>query len=136
MKQTGRARILVVDDDAKVLGSLELVLRGRYELCAAPNGDEALRVVAEKSVDLMFLDIRMGDGPDGLEVLERLKKRGETFPVVMLTASQTVKTAVQAMKLGAVDYLTKPFDPEEIVAVAEKALENFRLRKEVLSLRS
>ena len=129
-------RILAVDDDAKTRESLKLILGDRYEVLTAAGAEEALETVSKKSVDLIFLDVRMPGSHDGLEVLKRLKASGESMPVVMLTATQTLRTAVEAMKLGAFDYLTKPFDPEEILAVAEKALENLCLRREVISRRA
>jgi two-component system response regulator AtoC len=130
------ARILAVDDDARTLDSLELILQRAYEVITVTNGEQALDTLLKKNVDLVFLDIHMPGGIGGLEVLKRIKDSGENVQVVMVTATNTAKTAVEAMKLGAFDYITKPFDPEEILVVAQKALENQRLQKEVVYFRS
>ena len=83
----------------------------------------------------MLLDIRL-PGMDGLEVLERIKVLDEQVEVILVTAVKTVKAAVTAMKLGAFDYLTKPFEEEEVLAVVRRALERRALQREVAFLRS
>lgn len=128
--------LLIVDDEAKVIDAIRLIMANNYRILTAASGEEALEVIAKDKVDLVFLDIKMPGGMDGIEVLRRIKDSGENISVVMATASNTVKTAVEAMKLGAFDYLTKPFDPEEMLVVAQKALENHGLVKEVIYLRS
>lgn len=134
--KTGSFSVLAVDDDPKTIASIQLILGNRYLIFNSRCGDEALEFISKKKVDLVFLDIHMPGGMDGLEVLKRIKASGENISVVMVTATNTAKMAVEAMKLGAFDYITKPFDPEEILVVAEKALENSALVKEVLYLRS
>lgn len=129
-------RILIVDDEPGVLESVKIILEEDYEILMATSGEEALKIIAEKNIDLVFLDITLPGGIDGLEVLERIKDAGEDINVVMLTATNAVNTAVQAMKLGAFDYITKPFDPEEIAVIVKKALDNYRLVKEVNYFRS
>ena len=129
-------RVLVVDDDPKVIDSMRLILENDYFVLAASSGEEALRLISENEVNLVFLDIHMSGGMDGLEVLKRVKDSGENILVVMLTATHAAKTAVEAMKRGAFDYLTKPFDPDEILVVAGKARENHRLIKDVIYFRS
>jgi DNA-binding NtrC family response regulator len=126
--------VLVVDDEAGVRESVRMVLKDDYDAIAVESGEKALEELADKSVSLVFLDILM-PGMDGLEVLEQIRARDAHLPVVMLTATKTVKTAVTAMKLGAFDYITKPFDIEELRVVAERATENARLRREVEMLR-
>jgi DNA-binding NtrC family response regulator len=126
--------VLVVDDEAGVRESVRMVLKDDYDAIAVESGEKALEELSDKSVSLVFLDILM-PGMDGLEVLEQIRARDAHLPVVMLTATKTVKTAVTAMKLGAFDYITKPFDIEELRVVAERATENARLRREVEMLR-
>src|SRR5882672_441530 len=101
--------VLIVDDDVKTLDSLQLILQECYEVVRASSGEQALEILLKQSVDVLFLDIHMPGGMSGLEVLERVKDSGENTPVVMVSATNTAKTAVQAMKLGAFDYITKPF---------------------------
>lgn len=126
--------VLIVDDEPGVRESVRMVLKETYQPVVVQSGDEALEWLAENEADLVFLDILM-PGIDGLETLERIREKDLHLAVVMLTATKTVKTAVRAMKLGAFDYLTKPFDIDELRIVAQRATENARLRREVEDLR-
>jgi len=100
-----------------------------YQVITAGSSEEALIKVQAEEPDLIYLDIIM-PGKDGMEALKEIRGVQPQTPVVMLTATKTLKTAVEAMKLGAYDYITKPFDVEELRLVAEKALENRDLRQE------
>jgi DNA-binding NtrC family response regulator len=126
--------VLIVDDEAGVRESVRMVLKDTYEPFLAETGEAAVAWLAENRAALMFLDILM-PGMDGLETLEQIRERDPALPVVMLTATKTVKTAVTAMKLGAFDYLTKPFDIDELRLVAQRATENASLQQEVRQLR-
>jgi two-component system response regulator AtoC len=130
-----KRRVLIVDDEASVRESLRMVLKGQYELLTADSGNSALDLVTAEPVDVVLLDILM-PGLDGLEVLERIKERAVAAPVIMLTATKTVKTAVTAMKLGAFDYVTKPFDIEELQLIVDRAVQSADLAREVEVLRS
>jgi two-component system, NtrC family, response regulator AtoC len=127
--------ILVVDDDPGIREAFRLVLEEEYELIEAADGPQALRLVHESPVDLVLLDVRL-PGMDGIEVLERIKAIDDHIEVVLVTAFQTVRAAVAAMKLGALDYLTKPFDEDEILPLIRRALERRALDREVVYLRS
>jgi DNA-binding NtrC family response regulator len=133
--RTIRPAILVVDDDPGLRESFRLILEDEYEVLDVPDGAQALDIVRSCQVDLVLLDIRL-PGMDGLEVLERIKALDEQLDVILVTAVKTVRTAVSAMKLGALDYLTKPFDEEEVLAVIRRALEKRALEREVVFLRS
>jgi DNA-binding NtrC family response regulator len=133
--RTIRPAILVVDDDPGLRESFRLILEDEYEVLDVPDGAQALDIVRSCQVDLVLLDIRL-PGMDGLEVLERIKALDEQLDVILVTAIKTVRTAVSAMKLGALDYLTKPFDEEEVLAVIRRALEKRALEREVVFLRS
>jgi DNA-binding NtrC family response regulator len=126
--------VLIVDDEAGVRESVRMVLKESYEPVLVETGEAAISWLGENRASLMFLDILM-PGMDGLETLEKIRERDPTLPVVMLTATKTVKTAVTAMKLGAFDYLTKPFDVDELRLVAQRATENASLQQEVRQLR-
>lgn len=128
-------RVLIADDEKNmrwVLG--ESIAAEGYEVIEASDGKEALAAIDEQHPDLMVLDHKM-PSPDGMEVLRRLRAKGETFPVIMLTAHGNVETAVEAMKAGATEYLTKPFDLEELKLSIDKAIRISELSAEVERLR-
>lgn len=118
-----RRRVLVVDDESSIRDSLRLLLNQSFEVNTAKDGLEALDLVDEFAPDLVLLDIIMPN-LDGIETLKQLRERDANLPVIMLTATNTVKTAVEAMKCGAADYLSKPFDvadlTERIFSTLEK----------------
>ena len=130
-----RRRVLIVDDEPGVRESLRMVLKDAYEPVCVASGAEALKQMDAGPVDVVLLDIVM-PGMDGLQLLEQLRGRSPELPVIMLTATKTVKTAVGAMKLGAFDYITKPFDVDELRVILDKATENVALVREVEELRS
>jgi two-component system response regulator AtoC len=128
-------RVLVIDDDPGVREYLEaLMSRQGYGVHAVPGGEEALDRLAEIRPDLVTLDVVL-EGMDGLETLRRLKKRIPEVPVIMLSGHGQARTIVEAMRLGAADFLRKPFEVEELELAFQKALENRALRKEVEELR-
>ena len=129
------ARILVADDEDGVRWVLEKGLRqAGYEVALAKDGERALRLFAAEPFDLVFLDIRM-PGMDGLTALGRLRALRADATVVVMTAHGTMDTAIQAMQRGAYDYLAKPFDLDEVLLLAERALTARRLSQEVTRLR-
>ena len=130
-----RPVVLVVDDDPGVRESFRLILEDHYEVMDVSDGPAALDVVRASTIDLVLLDIRL-PGMDGIEVLERIKAIDEGIEVILVTAVKTVRTAVAAMKLGAFDYLTKPFEEDELLSLSRRALERRALEREVAFLRS
>jgi len=130
-----RPVVLVVDDDPGVRESFRLILEDHYDVVDVADGPSALDVVRASAVDLVLLDIRL-PGMDGIEVLERIKALDEGIEVILVTAVKTVRTAVAAMKLGAFDYLTKPFEEDELLSLSRRALERRALEREVAFLRS
>jgi two-component system, NtrC family, response regulator AtoC len=128
-------RVLIADDEKNMRWVLAESLAGEgYEVVEATNGKEALAAVDEHHPDLMVLDHKM-PSPDGMEVLRRIRAKGETFPIIMLTAHGNVATAVEAMKAGATEYLTKPFDLAELKLRIDKAIRISELSSEVERLR-
>jgi len=129
-------RVLIADDEKNmrwVLG--EALTAAGYEVTEAADGKEALAAIKDIPPDLMVLDHKM-PRPDGMEVLRRLRSEGHTFPVIMLTAHGNVATAVEAMKAGATEYVTKPFDLDELKLAIEKAIRIGELSAEVDRLRA
>ena len=127
--------LLIVDDETSVAESLKMVLKPDYRLLWAANGEEALTLFHRNQIDLILLDILL-PGRDGLMLLKQLREIDPSVPIIMLTATRMIKTAVDAMKLGATDYLNKPFDIEELRLMIGKALAAYDLEREVRYLRS
>ncbi|MBI5664683.1 MAG: response regulator [Nitrospirae bacterium] len=116
-------KILIIDDDKDMRSVLsDLVRSGGYEVFSAGNGKIALKEVSIHSPDLILLDIRL-PGIDGMTLLERIKGIDRSIIIIMLTGHGDIKDAVKAIKLGAFDYITKPFNNDEIIAAIKKALQ-------------
>ena len=128
-------KILVVDDEQSIFESLRMVLEKDYELLWASNAKEAIKLFHEHIPRLVLLDIIM-PGIDGIEILTTIREIDRSVPIIMLTATKMVKTAVEAMKKGATDYLTKPFDIEELRIIIARSLASQALEQEVKKLRS
>jgi len=129
-------RILIADDEDSLRWVLEKGFRGAgYQVTAVKDGTAALREVEALPFDLILLDIRM-PGIDGLSLLKQVRARRSDALVVIMTAHGTMETAVAAMQDGAYDYLAKPFDLDEALLLAERALAARRLTQEVTALRS
>jgi len=130
-----KSRVLIADDEKNMRWVLRQALEGEgHEVAEAVDGKEALAAVADQEPDVMILDHKM-PAPDGMEVLRRIRARDQQFPIIMLTAHGNVQTAVEAMKAGASEYLTKPFDLEELKISIEKVLRVRELAAEVERLR-
>src|SRR5262245_57768459 len=118
-----QVHILVVDDERNVRNNLGMLLEAEgHKVDAASNGDEALSRIKEGRYDIAFVDIQMPK-MDGLELLRFMRELRPKMPVVMLTAYGTTRRAVESMKLGAVDFLEKPFDPNAIKLLCQEILE-------------
>ena len=128
-------QILIVDDEKNILEAFKFLLQDKYKVLTSDSGKEALKIIDEIEVDIVLLDIMMPD-MDGLEVLEKIKEKDPSIEVVMITATKTVTTAVKAMKLGAVDYLVKPVDNDDILLSIERIVKKRTLEKENIILRS
>lgn len=124
-----RSTILIADDDAFTQTQLQEYLEETYEIIVAHDGTEALKILGEKQIDLLLLDLQMPN-VDGLGVLEDLAERRQSVPVIVLSAYGTVQKAVEAMKLGAHDFLEKPVHAEHLMLTIERALEHARLRQD------
>jgi len=127
---TAAARILVIDDDALMRDSLAQTLAGAgYEVVTAPSGRHGLDEIGRGSFDLVLTDLKMPN-MNGIEMLRELRRRGDETPVILLTAYATIDTAVSAMKGGAADYLTKPFQRDTVLVAVERTLDRERLKRE------
>jgi len=130
------ARILVADDEPSIRWVLDRLLRqAGHAVTVVEDGERALARAAAEPFDLVFLDVRM-PGLDGLEVLSRLRPAAPDTAVVVMTAHGSVRAAVEAMQRGAYDYLTKPFDNDEVRLLVDRALGARALAHEVVELRT
>jgi len=128
-------RILIVDDEENFRHMLSVILKKEdYDVETAPNGEEGLKKLALSQFDQILCDIRMPH-MDGMEFLKEAQKMGIEGTIIMMSAYGTIDTAIEAMKLGAYDYISKPFKPDEIILTLKKAEERERLRKENERLR-
>ncbi|MBW1889076.1 MAG: sigma-54-dependent Fis family transcriptional regulator [Deltaproteobacteria bacterium] len=128
-------QIMVVDDEETICEALEAwFIKDGYRVEKAGSGLEALERMAKKHFDVYFVDIKM-PGMDGLELLGRLKEKQPDANVIMITAHGSIQSAVEAMKLGACDYLCKPFDPDQLSLLMERVMASKALRDENETLR-
>jgi DNA-binding NtrC family response regulator len=130
-----KGRILIVDDELVVRDSLQKWFDSEgYDAGAVSSGREALFAVQQKQYDLVLLDIKM-PGMDGMELQKKLREVDSDLTVVIMTGYASVETAVEALKMGAYDYITKPVDPDELVHLVSNALGHKRYKRELERLR-
>ncbi len=132
-----KSNILIVDDDKNICKMIDASLRKerKYEIQTALNGEACLKSIQEAAPDLILMDIQM-PGIDGIETLQKIKQEDPRIPVIMMTAHGTIERAVTSMKLGAYDFITKPFARDRLLVTVQNALLNSSLKKEVDELRS
>ncbi|MDO8677513.1 MAG: sigma-54 dependent transcriptional regulator [Acidobacteriota bacterium] len=125
-----KPRILVVDDEAAIRDSLKMILEYEgYEVMQAATGEEGVKLIEREAPDLVFLDIKM-PGMDGLEVLQKLRHLVDTTPIVVVSGHGTIHTAVEATRLGAFDFIEKPFTTERVMVTVRNAVDTRRLKTE------
>ena len=127
--------ILIVDDDSSLLTSYTVLLEDEFRVFVAETGEDGMQRLEQEDINIILLDIRL-PGMDGLEFLRRAKAIDENVDVIMVTAVRNVRVAVEAIKLGAYDYLVKPFEIDEVLSLLRRTLERQSLMREVLYLRA
>ena len=128
-------KILIVDDDKNLVELMRMRLESAdYEVTAALNEEDATEAAKEGVFDLSIVDLQLVRR-DGISLMEELHLIIPEMPVIILTAFGSIQSAVEAMKKGAYNYLTKPFDPRDLLLQIEKALENRRLTSEIKRLK-
>ena len=135
-RRVAKQQILVVDDDRNICKMIEITLRktNSYQVKSAANGEACLKVIKDSPPDLVLLDIQM-PGIDGIETLKRIREEEQKIPVVMMSAHGTIEKAVQSMKLGAYDFITKPFASDRLLVTMNNALMTSSLKREVDELK-
>nr|WP_300004169.1 response regulator [Tissierella sp.] len=122
------SRILIVDDEKNIRMTLKhCLLEQNYKIDEAVNGDEGLKKILDENFDLVLLDINM-PGLTGMEVLKAAREKGNNVDVIMMTAYGTIDRAVDAMKLGAIDFISKPFTPDDIRRIVNDVLKREHLK--------
>src|SRR2546428_958226 len=133
--KTENHRVLIIDDERPVLMTLEALLkRHGYQVDTAPTAAQGLKVLKSKSPTLVLLDLKLPDA-DGLEMLERIKSELPKVQVIILTAHDSLHNAIESIKRGAYHFISKPYAPEELLSLVEKALEKQSLLRETQKLR-
>jgi len=127
--------ILIVDDDQAHLSMLQTILSGwSYKVTGVEDGADAIASVREKPYDAVLMDVRMAH-VSGIEALQQIKQYNPAIPIIIMTAYSSVNTAVEAMKLGAYDYLTKPLNFDDLKFTLERSLEHMALAREIKTLK-
>ena len=129
-----KSTLLIVDDELGARESLSVILEDDYKIVSVASGKEALEALKKVQVDLVLLDVHMPD-MDGIEVLKKIKELDEEVDVVMVSALNMARRAVDAIKLGAYDYITKPYEPEEILSTAARVMDRRNVYRELDYLR-
>jgi DNA-binding NtrC family response regulator len=130
-------RILIVDDEIDMLELLELIITDRteYEVVTTNTPLEVPELLRKEPFDLLITDLRMPD-IDGIELIEMVRQVDDQLPFIVITAYGTIESAVEAMRKGAFDYITKPFRQEQILLTIEKVMKWRRLQKENIALKA
>jgi two-component system nitrogen regulation response regulator NtrX len=130
-----KIRVLIVDDEPSVLLETSASLKRHYDVLTASRAEEAEKVLGDQKVDLLLTDLRL-PGKDGISLLESVKGSHPDLPVVLMSGHGTIEEAVKAIRLGAVDFVEKPFGPERLQVTVERALELKALQRENERLRT
>ncbi len=129
-------KILVVDDEKNIIKGVSMTLKeSGYDIETALSSEEAIEKFSQNSFNLIITDLKL-PGKSGIELLEYTRSKNPDIPVIMITAFGTIENAVDAMKKGAFNYLTKPINPDELVTLTAEALDKYELRKENITLKS
>ena len=133
--KTENHRILIIDDERPILLTLEALLRRHaYQVDTAPTASQGLKLLKTKSPSLVLLDLQLPDA-EGLQTLDSIKTDSPEMPVIILTAHDTLHNAIESIKRGAYHFISKPYAPEELLSLIEKALEKQSLLRETEKLR-
>lgn len=126
-------KLLIVDDDVPLLDSLRFVFRGMYEVSTARSAEEASVLLEKQETDVVLLDIHL-PGIDGIEFLRALRQRWPYLPVILISATSSLRPVMKALEHGEADFIRKPFDIDELRLVVARALHQSELRRRVAGL--
>ena len=125
-----KPKILIVDDNKKFIDDLSLLLDSSYECFAAFTGEEGLATLVKRNFDLLLLDIDLGDGMDGFDVMDSMREQEINLPIIMVSHDHSIPTVVRALKKGAYDYIGKKPDLAEVRLILNRAMDEFGLKRE------
>ena len=129
-------RVLIIDDEDTIRDSMHQVLKKEgYQVREAADGKEGLSLFNQETFQVVFLDLKL-PGLNGLRILGQMKEANPETPIIIITGYGSIESAVEAIKLGAFDYMVKPFSPEELRLVTKKAIESRKMMFEKIYLRS
>ncbi|RJR17643.1 MAG: sigma-54-dependent Fis family transcriptional regulator [Desulfobacteraceae bacterium] len=134
MNTSKKATILVVDDENGVRQSFNMVLKDIYQVLLSASGREAWEILEKKKIDIVLLDIMLPDA-NGMDILQKIKEMDPNTEVIMVTAVKEIQTAVKAIKLGAYEYIIKPFIVDDVLTIINRALEKKNLIEQVIYLK-
>jgi two-component system nitrogen regulation response regulator NtrX len=129
-----RPLLLIIDDDSDFISDFSLLLKSDYDCIFANDGTEGLRVVHEKTPDVILLDLMLENGESGLDVLDQIRKEDEDVPIIMITDYASVDTAVDAIKRGAFNYVSKTPNLRELKLIIERSLQQRLLKYQTITL--
>ena len=128
-------KVLIIDDEPGSIEAFRAILKDDYKVLFATVAQEGLKIIAEEDIQLVLLDVIMPE-MDGITALRKIREMDNSLTVIMVTATKSIKTAVEAMKLGAFDYLAKPFEVNEAKLIIRRAMQNRALARELEYLRA
>ncbi|HET56681.1 MAG TPA: sigma-54-dependent Fis family transcriptional regulator [Ignavibacteria bacterium] len=123
-----RTLLLIIDDDADFIADFSILLRKDYDLISATNSSDGIKLFRQKSPDIILLDLMLNDGTNGLEVMQKIKFEDDSVPIIIITDYSSVDNAVEAIKLGAYDYISKSPDLEKLKLIIQKSLKERQLK--------
>ena len=127
-----KQEVLIIDDNFDIRNLVSNILKDKnYDIREAANFDQAVKEIEKKLPDLAIIDVKLDKGDkDGIDLLKKIKKSSELVPVIVISGHANVEMAVEALKLGAYEFITKPFAAEQLLNFVNRALENIKLKKE------
>ena len=127
-------KILIIDDEQGIRDLFSTAMEDQYQVLSADNGEDGLKIAKKEKPDIVFLDLKL-PGMDGIDVLRKIKELNSEIITIMITGYGTVEKAVEAMELGAYEYIVKPLNVKEVEVLIGQALKMHALETEVTSLR-
>ena len=135
-RKTGKKlTLLMIDDDADFTSDFLMLLEEYFECFSATDSDRGINIMRERSIDIILLDLMFDNGPNGIEILRKIKKEDPDLPVIMITDYASVDTVIEAMRNGAYDYVSKTPNLKELLLKIQKSIDLSILKRKTATLR-